>query len=911
MPDARSPLFVVDGTGVLSPVPFRLRGIGAGLRWVVVLLVAMALAVVVAGQLVAGSGSGVLVRTLPRSAGAQSISGWSALTPAVRGVVSATVGAAEPAFRVHAGAGGLTAVNPTQGLRARFGRDGMSVNAAGAIFGLRLSRIGYGTTLTRVAAVAPVGRRNRVTYVSGGVREWYANGPLGLEQGFTVWRPAAAASGPLTLALTLSGDLRASLTDSGRALVLRRGGRPVLAYRDLVAADARGRLLPAWLSLRGRRLEIRVDTRGAAFPVRIDPLVQEAELTASDASATNYDNLGAAVAVSSDGSTVVAGAAFQNPDGDYSQGAVYVFVKPAAGWASATQTAKLTVSGDPWGALGLSVAVSSTGSTVVAGAPGVDCCGGDDGQGAVYVFTEPALGWGSGAQPQQESAELTEAEVPSVLGYSVAVSADGSTVVAGDPGQGFINYDGDEGSAYVFAEPALGWGSGTQPQTPTAKLAPAESCEYPPCYTGDLFGESVAISGAGSTVVAGAPDDRYDAVTNSFNQEGGAAFVFTAPGGGWGSGSQPQTQTATLNASTESAASSDFGNSVGMSLDGATIAVGEPYQDQANGGDLFVFVEPLTGWASGTQTAELSPSTATSDLGDTLAISGDGSTVVGESDDGPADLFAMPGGGWGTGAAPVPQAQTFTGPSGAAFGQFTSSTALSDDGSTLAIGARGAMIGCGHPGAVFLFGTTAPAGGTGGSPDTIVVVRPDSGTVDAGDDVPVTAYAKTSTGTIDTGFNATASICDLTGAATTGTFVDGVLTTTLQISSAYHHDTLTVAPAGDPSGTSSVFNVLGPIGYFKVGYPGSPHATCTSFGVTVVAYDYGGNTLSNYSSTPTVTDSTGTVQVISSAPAGPGRQTLELQIHKAMIHDRITVADPSNQYAEGSSGVFDVTGPSC
>jgi hypothetical protein len=51
------------------------------------------------------------------------------------------------------------------------------------------------------------------------------------------------------------------------------------------------------------------------------------------------------------------------------QGAAYVFVKPGGGWSSGTQTAKLTASDGAAGdALGASVGVSSDGSTVVAGA---------------------------------------------------------------------------------------------------------------------------------------------------------------------------------------------------------------------------------------------------------------------------------------------------------------------------------------------------------------------------------------------------------------------------------------------------------------------------------------------------------------------------------------------------------------
>jgi hypothetical protein len=88
------------------------------------------------------------------------------------------------------------------------------------------------------------------------------------------------------------------------------------------------------------------------------------------------------VAVSRD--TIVAGAVGATVNGNSGQGAAYVFIKPARGWADATQTAKLTASdgaaGDNFGA---SVAVS--GDTIVAGALGATV-NGNSRQGAAYVF---------------------------------------------------------------------------------------------------------------------------------------------------------------------------------------------------------------------------------------------------------------------------------------------------------------------------------------------------------------------------------------------------------------------------------------------------------------------------------------------------------------------------------------------
>jgi hypothetical protein len=84
---------------------------------------------------------------------------------------------------------------------------------------------------------------------------------------------------------------------------------------------------------------------------------QLANLRASDGAALDY--LGYSVAVS--GNTVVVGAPIATIGSNIVQGAVYVFVKPAGGWANMTETAKLTASdGTPVSLFGLSVAISGT-----------------------------------------------------------------------------------------------------------------------------------------------------------------------------------------------------------------------------------------------------------------------------------------------------------------------------------------------------------------------------------------------------------------------------------------------------------------------------------------------------------------------------------------------------------------------
>jgi hypothetical protein len=97
------------------------------------------------------------------------------------------------------------------------------------------------------------------------------NGPLGLEQGFTIPRtPSDHRVRPLTLALALFGYAGAALSARAQALTLSHARAPSLGYTGLLASDARGRVLRSCLELRASQLLLSVDTRGARYPLRID-----------------------------------------------------------------------------------------------------------------------------------------------------------------------------------------------------------------------------------------------------------------------------------------------------------------------------------------------------------------------------------------------------------------------------------------------------------------------------------------------------------------------------------------------------------------------------------------------------------------------------------------------------------------
>jgi hypothetical protein len=504
---------------------------------------------------------------------------------------------------------------------------------------------------------------NQVVYVHAGVSEWYANGPLGLEQGFTV--PAASAgrhAGPLTLELGLSGDARGRLL-RGADGVMFTGAGGALAYRGLAATDARGRALPAWIELRGSELLLRVAVAGASYPIRVDPFVQQGKLTAADGA--EFDALGTSVAIS--GETIVVGAPSATVGSNPGQGAAYVFVKPRSGWANATQTAKLTAAdGAASDNFGSSVAIS--GNTIVAGAHDATV-GGNLDQGAAYVFVKPRSGWADATQ----TAKLTAADGTTfdLLGASVAISGD--TVVAGAP-NATVGGNAGQGAAYVFVKPRSGWADATQ----TAKLTASGGGPE------DALGSSVAING--DTIVAGAPSPPV-----ALNPGLGAVYVFVKPRAGWADA----TDTVRLTAS-DIVLGESFGFSVAIS--GGTVVAGAP--DATVGGNLeqgaaYVFVKPRSGWANATQTAKLTASDGASVnlLGLSVAISGDAvvagadlATVAANASQGAAYLFVKPGSGW----TDATQTAKLTASDGASPDRFGTSVAIF--GGTVVAGAPGARV---------------------------------------------------------------------------------------------------------------------------------------------------------------------------------------------------------------------------
>lgn len=427
--------------------------------------------------------------------------------------------------------GGITSLsisNSAQRLTASFASGGATVRSDGARFTLGLTAFGRGSQLRPVAPVEPQLGGGMIRYAySAAVTETWRNGPLGLEQGFLLSnRPAGL--GPLTVAMAAPAS---SLVVRGA--VLLPGG---LRYTGLRVTDARGRVLHSWLALKHGQLLIRVSDRGAEYPVRIDPLVQQANLGPNDG--VVGDLFGSSVAVS--GHTLVAGAPNHQVGANGEQGALYVFSNSSGHWK---RTAELTVSGGTSDQQ-LGTAVGISGNTIVASAPSA----GTASQGALFVFSDNSGHW-------KQIAELTasDAAANDHLGnYSIAIQ--GKTIIAGAPSHKVGSVAG-QGAVYVFNEPASGWH--------TTSSYSAELSEKHGALD-DAVGWSVAISG--NTIVAGAPAP--------FEEDGhqSAVFVFAKRSGHWAETAELQPRGVR--------AYDDLGQAVAIS--GHTIAAGAAQTDTLN-----------------------------------------------------------------------------------------------------------------------------------------------------------------------------------------------------------------------------------------------------------------------------------------------------------------------------------------
>jgi hypothetical protein len=317
---------------------------------------------------------------------------------------------------------------------------------------------------------------------------------------------------------------------------------------------------------------------------------------------------GMSVALSADGNTAIIG-------GWGSEGA-WVFTRSGGAW---TQQGKKLVGTDAMGSArqGTSVALSADGKTAIVG-------GWSDNNkiGAAWVFTRSGGVW------IQQGKKLvgTDAVGSARQGMSVALSADGNTVIVGGPGDNPWDRSvpfglGPAGAAWVFTRTGNVWTQQGNKLVGTGAVA--------------RQGTSVALSADGNIAILG-----------GFAEDGGVASVFTRNGGQW----TPDKKLIGTGAVGKSAPA------VAVSADGSIVMIGGS-NDNGGVGAAWVFMRSGGYW---TQDKNLVGTAAVGKSAPSVASAADSIVVVGRSNDnggfGAASVFTRSGGGSDYREPPTPSA---------------------------------------------------------------------------------------------------------------------------------------------------------------------------------------------------------------------------------------------------------------
>lgn len=455
---------------------------------------------------------------------------------------------------------GLHARNQAQDFTLAFDRVGVELSRSqpGSAATLRLALQALGRAGDRkpvAAASALFVADGRVEYArSGGLVEWYVNGPLGLEQGFTVSQRAAGQQ-PLELAIGVGEKLRPVLSADGTVIELAvAGGSAVLRYGELYVEDAEGEAVPARLLVDDGQIVLSIDDARAAYPLVIDPLVWVETRLDRPGDIEAEDNFGTDIA--GDGDTVVITSRRGNDANGVGTGAAYVFERAAKRWVLVQKL--LPSDGVLDGGFGSSVAID--GNTILVGA--LPLLPGSYTSGAGYVFVHDGAQWN-----QTQKLTAAPAETDDSFGSQVALDGDEAFIGAWMAGA--------SGAVYRFVRDGGAFAEAQTIVPDDAELSNYFGCEL------DVHGDTLVVGAYGN---------------NEKADNAGAAYVFVRDGSQF---RQSQKLLASDGAT---------GDALGMdlALDGDTLLAGAPnhaggavYAFERTAGP-FVETQKLTG--SGTVT---------------------------------------------------------------------------------------------------------------------------------------------------------------------------------------------------------------------------------------------------------------------------------------------------------------------
>ena len=218
-------------------------------------------------------------------------------------------------------------------------------------------------------------------------------------------------------------------------------------------------------------------------------------------------------------------------------GAVYVFTRAAATWSQ--QAYIKTSNADPQDSLGAAVALSDDGDTLLAGAIDEDCLAtgvnpsvtctddsrADTSAGAAYVFVRNGTAWS-----EQAFIKASNTGSDDWFGARLAISGDGNTIAVaaqledsnakGINGGQNDNSAQEAGAVYAFRRTGMQW-------TQLAYVKGSNTEAF------DEFGSALALSRDGATMLVGArgEDSAARRINGSENDnsaaEAGAAYLFT------------------------------------------------------------------------------------------------------------------------------------------------------------------------------------------------------------------------------------------------------------------------------------------------------------------------------------------------------------------------------------------------
>ncbi|MGA9856191.1 MAG: hypothetical protein WBR29_13065 [Gammaproteobacteria bacterium] len=506
---------------------------------------------------------------------------------------------AQPSRQFGSAGHSITLYTADRGLTARIDPESVALQLGQATVSLHLAEFQAGIHRLTLKAEQPTLKDGWVNLAySHGLSAWYAKRGSRIEQGFSLRRPPVPHATSVMLVFDVSGILRPRLLDHQNLEFVGPHGQPVIRYTDLVVYDAGHQVLPASITLTGNRLGLEVDTRGAVYPVTVDPDIT-AEVHFTDPDDRIGDNFGEVVALSADGSTALIGAISATLNG-VCIGKAYVYTQVNGAWSTTPTTVfdnPDTTTGEC--GFGSAVTLSADGSVALIGAPTNPLYPTNNTR--LYVYTRTNGAW----SPTPTATFMNpDANDEDCFSCSVALSSDGTIALIGAPGTA-VNGSTSAGAAYIFTQSNGIWST-----TPVAVVTD------PGARQDDGFGSGLALSGDGTTALIGTDQlfpDRFG---------GSRAFIFTATNGVW-----LPVPSATFDDPVNEGFDS-FGASVALSTAGTSALIGAYGANNAVG-VAYMYTLAGTTWSTVPTAIFDNPNaTAGDNFGWSVALSGDGTTAL-------------------------------------------------------------------------------------------------------------------------------------------------------------------------------------------------------------------------------------------------------------------------------------------